>query len=131
MMNRQILSKTCGMFVITASIAFIVFSSHPTQAQTGGGSPQPSPTDAKKTIPEKVAPQEKSIPDAKAPAPGSSDAAPGESLGNQLERNEEVIQPQPGIDPGIDVPAPNPNPGTTPVIPPPGSPGNPSDVRPK
>ena len=130
-MNRQILSKTCGMFVIAASIAFIVFSSDPAQAQTGGGTPQPSPADPKKTIPEKVVPQEKSIPDPKAPVPGSSEAAPGESLSNQLERNEGVIQPPSGIDPGIDVPAPNPNPGTTPVIPPPGSPGNPSDVRPK
>jgi hypothetical protein len=128
MMNRQILSKACEMFVIAASIAFIVFSSHPARAQTGGGTPQPSLTDPKKTIPEKVAPQEKSIPDPKAPAP---EAAPRESLSNQLERNEGVIQPPRGIDPGIDVPAPNPNPGTTPVIPPPGSPGNPSDVRPK
>ena len=130
-MNRQILSKTCGMFAIAASISFIAFSSYPAQAQTGGGTPQPSPAEPKKTIPEKVVPQEKSIPAPKAPAPGSSGAARGESLSNQLERNEGVIQPPPGIDPGIDVPAPNPNPGTTPVIPPPGSPGNPSDVRPK
>ena len=125
-MNRQLLSKACGMFVIVASIA-----SHPAQAQSGGGSPQPSPADPKNTIPEKVAPQEKSIPDSKEPAPGSSEPAPGESLSNQLNRNEGVIQPPRDIDPGIDVPAPNPNPGTTPVIPPPGSPGNPSDVRPK
>jgi hypothetical protein len=131
-MNRQfVLSKTCGMLASAASIAFIAFSFYPAQAQTEGGTPHPSPAEPRKTIPEKVAPQEKSIPAPKEPAPGSSEAAPGESLSDQLKRNEGVIQPQPGTDPEIHVPAPNPDPGTKPVIPPPGSPGSPSDVRPK
>jgi len=131
MMNRQILSNSFGIFAIAASIAFSAFPPGPAWAQTAGENPQPSPAEPKKTIPEKVAPQEQAIPAPKARAPASQGAAQGESLSNQLQRSEGVIQPQPGIDPGIDVPAPNPNPGTTPVIPPPGSPGNPSDVRPK
>jgi hypothetical protein len=131
-MNRQIgLSKTCRMLAIAGSIAFTAFSLDPAQAQTAEETPQPSPAEPKKTIPEKVAPQEKSIPDPNMQPPASGGTAPGESLSEQLERNEGVIQPRPGTDPEIHVPAPNPDPGTTPVIPPPGSPGNPSDVRPK
>jgi hypothetical protein len=122
-------SRTWRMSAIAASIAFTVFSLNPARAQTGDGVPQPNPAEPKKTIPEKVAPQEKSIPDSS--TPGTAGAAPGESLSEQLERNEGVIQPPPGTDPEIHVPAPDPDPGTTPVIPPPGSPGNPSDVRPK
>lgn len=125
-MNQKILSKPRGMFAIAVSIAVVACLSVPALAQTGGGTtPQPSPAEPEQTIPEKVAPPGDAIP---APAPGT---AQGESLSNQLQRNDGVIKPRPGIDPDIYVPAPNPNPGTTPVIPPPGSPGNPSDVRPK
>ena len=54
-----------------------------------------------------------------------------ESLSEKLGRNEGVIKPPAGIDPEASVPPPVPNPGTMPVIPPPGSPGNPSPERPK
>jgi hypothetical protein len=131
MMKRRIFLNTCGTFAIAALIALAAFAPDAAQAQAGSGLPQPNPAEPKKTIPEKILPQEKSTPVPQAPAPGSSGAAPGGSLSNQLDRNEGVIKPQPGIDPEIHVPAPDPNPGTTPVIPPPGSLGNPSDVRPK
>jgi hypothetical protein len=127
MMNRRILSNACGAFAIVAS--FAAFSPHAAQAQAGGSLPQPNPAEPNKTIPEKILPQEKSTPVPQ--APGTSGTAPGESLSNQLDRNDGVIKPQPGIDPEIHAPTPAPNSGTTPVIPPPGSPGNPSDVRPK
>ena len=42
-----------------------------------------------------------------------------------------VIRPPAGVDPGIRAPAPNPNPGTTPVIPPPGTPGGDPRVQPR
>jgi hypothetical protein len=127
MMNWRILSNTCGTFAIAASIVLAAFDA--AQAQAGSGLPQPNPAEPNNRIPEKILPQEDSTP---APeARGSSGAAPGESLSDQLDRNEGVIRPRQGIDPEIHAPAPDPNPGTTPVIPPPGSPGNPSNVRPK
>lgn len=131
-MNRQILSKPRGMFAFAASIALVALSCGPVAAQTGDGTtPQPSPAEPKQTIPEKVAPKDEAIPDPKAPAPAAPGATQGESLSNQLQRNDGVIKPQTGMDPAINVPAPNPNAGTMPVIPPPGTPGNPSNVTPK
>jgi hypothetical protein len=129
MMNRRIFSNTCGTFAIAASIALAAFSPDAARAQAGSGLPQRNPAEPNKRIPEKILPQEESPP---APgARGSLGTTPGESLSNQLDRDEGVIKPRPGIDPEIHAPAPDPNPGTTPVIPPPGSPGNPSNVRPK
>jgi hypothetical protein len=57
--------------------------------------------------------------------------APAGSLSDRLGKGEGVIKPPSGIDPGIMKKAPDPNPGNMPVIPPPGSPGNPSPVVPK
>lgn len=42
-----------------------------------------------------------------------------------------VVRPPAGIDPGIGAPAPMPNPRTTPVIPPPGTPGGDPRVQPR
>jgi len=42
-----------------------------------------------------------------------------------------VVKPPSDIDPGIHAPAPEPDPQTTPVIPPPGTPGGGSDIQPK
>lgn len=46
------------------------------------------------------------------------DGDPCESLSEQLDRTDSVIRPPLGIDPDIQVEAPDPNPNTTPVIPP-------------
>ena len=91
--------------------------------------PKPQVPDPKTTIPEKIAPPEEGIP-GRGPPP-STPAKPPESLSEKLSRTEGVIRPPTGIDPELKVPAPVPDPGTTRVIPPPGSPGNPSPERPK
>lgn len=65
-----------------------------------------------------------------APAPNSATGGDG-TLSQKLGRSEGVIHPQTDVDPGISKPAPVPNPGSTPVIPPPGSPGGNQGVQPK
>lgn len=95
-------------------------------AQNNSEPQQPSPAEPKKTIPEKIAPPEKSVPERKSPGGNAN-----EPLGDRLNRTDGVVRPPENIDPKVQVPAPVPDPGTTRVIPPPGSPGNPSPVRPK
>src|SRR5690606_14871919 len=53
------------------------------------------------------------------------------SLSDQLERSDGVIRPPETATPDMNVPAPVPDPGTTPVIPPPGSPGGNQAIDPK
>ena len=62
-------------------------------------------------------------------APDSS--APGTTLSEKLDKSKGVLHPPGGIDPEIQTPAPDPNPNTTPVIPPPGTPGGDPNVQPK
>ena len=68
---------------------------------------------------EKIAPNEPS-------STGST-----ETLSEKLEKTDGVIRPPTTATPDMTVPAPVPNPGTTPVIPPPGSPGGSQAVDPK
>ena len=75
---------------------------------------------ANETIPEKIAPNEP-----------STTGATGGTLSEKLEASDGVIKPPTNMDPEMAVPAPVPNPGTTPVIPPPGSPGGNTTVDPK
>jgi hypothetical protein len=84
------------------------------------------PGDPTKTVPEKIEPpSQKGAPSVDVPA------APPGSLSDRLSRGEGVITPPKATDPEIRVPPPVTDPGNMPIIPPPGSPGNPSDVRPK
>ncbi|QRM30579.1 hypothetical protein [Microvirga sp. VF16] len=53
------------------------------------------------------------------------------TLSDKLERSDGVIRPPENATPDITVPAPVPDPGTTPVIPPPGSPGGNPRLDPK
>jgi hypothetical protein len=62
-------------------------------------------------------------------APPSS--SEDENLTEQLDRNKGVITPPATGDTDIYTEPPNPNPGTTPVIPPPGTPGGDQSVEPK
>ncbi|WP_134496233.1 hypothetical protein [Microvirga pakistanensis] len=55
----------------------------------------------------------------------------GSTLSDKLEQSDGVIRPPQTGAPDITVPAPVPEPGTTPVIPPPGSPGGNQQVDPK
>lgn len=72
------------------------------------------------TIPEKVD-----------PPLGRDPSATGTTLSDRLESTGGVIKPPSNAAPDMTVPAPVPNPGTTPVIPPPGSPGGNQTVVPK
>ena len=60
--------------------------------------------------------------------PSAPSGTTGESLSDKLARTDGVICP-PNVDPEIR--APTPGGGTTPIIPPPGSPGGDPNVRPK
>jgi len=53
------------------------------------------------------------------------------TLSDKLEKSDGVIRPPTTATPDMTVPAPVPNPGTTPVIPPPGSPGGNQQVDPR
>lgn len=75
------------------------------------------------TIPEKVEPE--------APATTGSTSGGGATLSDKLQATDGVIRPPENIAPDMRTPAPVPNPGTTPVIPPPGSPGGNLSVDPK
>ena len=46
------------------------------------------------------------------------------TLSDKLQRSDGIIRPPVDATPDMNVPAPVPEPGTTPVIPPPGSPGS-------
>lgn len=61
----------------------------------------------------------------------SNPPAPAGSLSDRLDKSDGVIKPQEDIDPKIAKPAPEPHPNSTPVIPPPGSPGGRKDIEPK
>lgn len=69
-------------------------------------------------------------PDPKTDVPEKMDSTPLSpaddttgTLSDRLRNSRGVITPPGNVDPDIRVPAPVPNPGTTPVIPPPGTPG--------
>ena len=60
---------------------------------------------------------------------GSGKGPGSEPLTDKLARSDGVLCPPAGVDPEIR--APTPEGGTTPVIPPPGSPGGDPSIRPK
>lgn len=60
---------------------------------------------------------------------GTTTGQATEPLGDKLAKSDGVLCPPAGVDP--EMRAPTPDSGTTPVIPPPGSPGGNPDVRPK
>ena len=80
---------------------------------------------------EKAAPQGQDPPGADDQDQAPPSANEGENLSEQLDRNKGVITPPPTGDADIYTDAPNPNPGTTPVIPPPGTPGGDQSIQPK
>ncbi len=92
----------------------------PAGAQTAPANPvQPQPRDPnmpapQNTVPEKIDP-----------------SGPSTNLSEKLEKSDGVITPRLDTTPAIAVRPPVPNPGTTPVIPPPGSPGGNPRLDPK
>ena len=61
----------------------------------------------------------------------SGDTKTDESLSKKLNRNDGVLKPQQGVDPGIHQPAPGHTGDDMPVIIPPGEPGGDQSVQPK
>jgi len=98
-------------------------------AQTGGALQYPPPSvggDAQPYPP--GAQPKKAVPNK--PDEGISGNSGG-SLSHQLDRSGGVIHPRADVDPGITQPAPDIGPHSTPVIPPPGTPGGNPDIKPK
>ena len=96
------------------------FSAAPAAAQVTPGDPA-----GNQTIPEKDQSRPRDMPK------GEKDG--NKTLSDKLNASGGVIKPPPGIDPdpGISKPAPVPEPNSTPVIPPPGTPGGPPGPEPK
>jgi hypothetical protein len=78
----------------------------------------PGAAGSNQVIPEKVAP-----PNAELNGGAPLTSGRSGSLSDKLDASGGVIKPKPGIDPGLVQPAPVPEPHSTPVIPPPGTPG--------
>jgi hypothetical protein len=98
-------------------------------AQAGGTLQYPSPSVGGNTRPYPPGAQpNKAVPNE--PDKGISGSS-GESLSHQLDRSGGVIHPPTDVDPGLTQPAPQVGPRSTPVIPPPGTPGGNPDVKPK
>lgn len=92
-----------------------------------------NPIDPKSTIPEKM-PETSPTPEAGSASKGAGSGAGAgtdETLSETLSRTDGVLKPPATGTPDMRVPAPVPDPNTTPVIPPPGTPGSGSNVRPK
>ncbi len=105
------LNRVAAFFGIIAAIAWIMVALSVAQTAT-----LPPETPTHQTVPE-------------AAQPGSGGS--GEPLSDKLDRSGGTIRPPTGIDPGIAQPPPAAGPGSTPVIPPPGTPANRPDVTPK
>jgi hypothetical protein len=75
------------------------------------------------------------VPAEKVEPPGSmatqDPSTTGSTLSDKLEQSNGVIRPPANGTPDMTVPAPVPNPNSTPVIPPPGSPGGNQQIVPK
>jgi hypothetical protein len=106
----------------TTLLAALVVTASPALAQTPPGANPPGASPANPTVP--VAP-----PSAPA-APAEKIVPPEGSPSNRLSQQGGVISP-PNVDPGMTVNPPKNGSTTTPVIPPPGSPGGNPSVIPK
>ncbi len=109
--------QTLVLATIASGFGFAALAQTPIQPPRDPNMPAPQ-----STIPEKVAPSD--------PSSTGSTGSSG-TLSDKLEKSDGVIRPRTNIDPEITTRAPVPNPGTTPVIPPPGSPGGNPTVDPK
>jgi len=64
-------------------------------------------------------------------AQGTQAPAPGNNPSEKLDKSDGVIKPGGNVDPKMQVAPPDPGPTSTPVIPPPGTPGGNPNVVPK
>jgi hypothetical protein len=63
--------------------------------------------------------------------PAAAQTAPSNNPSEKLNKSDGVIKPSENLDPKMQVTPPDPGPTSTPVIPPPGSPGGNPNVVPK
>jgi|GEM_PF-814130 len=114
--------RTAGNRLLPAlalGAALAAFTSPPLQADVDAPKPKAAPEDTLSSDPNRV----------QVPVP---DLRPGETLTEHLDRNDGVIRPQERNTPNMStVMPPEPHPNTTPVIPPPGTPGGDQSIEPK
>lgn len=129
------LSHVISMATGAALVLSVAASPIATAQTTGPGTPGAGvtrPGDPQSTIPEKIDPAPSDRENNSTPgASTGTGAGTGETLSDQLGRTGGVIPPPQTAAPSMNVTPPVPDPNTTRVIPPPGSPGNPSPVIPK
>ncbi|HUZ67624.1 MAG TPA: hypothetical protein VMU56_08170 [Beijerinckiaceae bacterium] len=112
------MTNTGFLFIVALSTSLAAASAAYAQST-------PGPAGSDQVIPEKQAPGRVSPPHSGAPAKA------GRSLSDTLSKSNGVIKPPVGVDRKMNRPAPVPHPNSTPVIPPPGSPGAKSQAQPK
>lgn len=100
---------------LLAALAFVLLGSAHAAGQTNPPAPPGADVPEGQKAPPEIAP------------PKNDD----KSLSDRLSRDKGVIKPPPSATPDMNVEPPVPEPNTTPVIPPPGSPGGDKDVIPK
>jgi hypothetical protein len=117
-----VLLLTCAL---TASFGAAGAQQPPTRVTPSPQTAPPAPMQSADCAP--MTPNGSAVPEN---SPGSTvGRAANEPLGDKLAKSDGVMCPPSGVDPEIR--APTPDAGTTPVIPPPGSPGGDPRVRPK
>ena len=112
--------RGAGMMVALGLAAFV--TAPPLLAQSP---PDPAPPPGMPDVTDPPA-ESTPVPDTK----GEKDK-PDKPLSDHLKQNEGVIEPPRDMDSKIQRTPPVPDPNTTPVIPPPGSPGGNPDIQPK
>lgn len=110
-----------GTSIVALGLAGLLLTS-PALAQTP---PEPAPPPG---MPDTADPPAESTP---APDTKGDKAQPDKPLSEELKEKEGVLEPPRDLDSKIERPAPVPNPNTTPVLPPPGSPGGDPNIQPK
>jgi hypothetical protein len=118
-----------------SAVLVTVLACAPVRAQAPSPSPSPLQTQTPSAPPQTLDPKPCSDPaietrrNSNPSAQGTEGNAAGRTLSEKLDSSNGVICPPPDVDPSIK--APTPNVGTTPIIPPPGSPGGDPTIRPK
>ena len=120
------LSLTAVILTAVVASAASALAQNPQPASPTNPTVPMAPPNAPAPPPEKIAPPSGPL----SSGPSSSGSTGRGDLSNRLSRQQGTIAP-PNIDPGMQVTPPRDGSATTPVIPPPGSPGGNRSVIPK
>ncbi len=129
-MNRWLLFGLCG-----TAMGILFSAAAPAGAQTPSGPGTEAPAVPPRAVDPKpcsdpaTEAHRNSSPSERSKQGDSSSKQTNETLSDKLSNSNGVLCPTPEVDPGVK--APPPNAATTPVIPPPGSPGGDPTVQPK